>query len=424
MSGSRGSIVDVLVVGAGPAGLSAAIAVAERGKRVLVLDQGLRPGGQIWRHRDATALPTVARTMLATAQELGVVIASNARVVDVLAPGELIVDFGGRIDTQHTRGLILASGARERFLPFPGWTLPGVVGVGGLQALIKSGLSLAGVRVVIAGSGPLLFPVAAAAATAGAELIVVAEQASVAALVSFGASLLSKPRAILQAMQYRSKFRRTPFETSAWVTAAEGFGRLHRVQLQVRGQSRTIECDWLAASAGLVPSTELAQIIGCQTRDGAVAVNDSQATSVNGVWAAGECTGVKGDAAAITEGEIAGCAAVGDHAAATGGALQRRRKGGHAFGRRLARMFAPRPELLQLVTDDTIICRCEDVRRGDITPEWTQRQAKLWTRIGMGECQGAVCGAACSALFGWEGNVARPPLGSPLIGEWGDDLAR
>ncbi len=415
-------MVDVLVVGAGPAGLSAAIAVAERGKRVLVLDQGLRPGGQIWRHRQLASLPPHARAMIERALALGVVIANDARVVDAISPNELVIAFRGRIDRQPTRALILATGARERLLPFPGWTLPGVVGVGGLQALIKSGVSLAGARVVICGTGPLLFPVAATAVAAGADLLLVAEQASRGAVLGFGTSLLAKPEALLQAAKYRAVFRKAPFHTGSWITAAEGFGHVQRAVVNVRGKSVTFDCDWVATSAGLVPSTELAQILGCTTVDGAVDVDDMQGTSVGGVWAIGECTGVKGDLAAITEGEIAGRAAVGDVDGARAGSLQRRRNRGRMFGRRLARAFAAREELLQLATDDTIICRCEDVRRRDVDPTWTQRQAKLWTRVGMGECQGAVCGTACTAMFGWAANVARPPLGAPTVGEWGEEL--
>lgn len=423
MSPSRESIVDVLIVGAGPAGLSAAIAAAEQGKRVLVLDQGLRLGGQIWRHRNVAALPRAARRMIERIKSLGISVASGARVVDALSPGELVVDFRGRIDRQRTRALIIAAGAKERFLPFPGWTLPGVVGVGGLQALIKSGVSLGGARVVMSGTGPLLFPVAAAVAGAGADLVLVAEQASLGALLGFGMDLAAKPAAMLQAARYRWGFRKTAFRTGCWVSAAEGFGRVQRAVISGPGRSTTIACDWLATSAGLIPNTELAQVLGCTIVDGAIAVDAVQSTTVAGVWAAGECTGVKGDAAAIAEGEIAGRAAAGDLTSASGGALQRRRNAGRAFGRRLATSFALRTELLRLATDETILCRCEDVRRRDIDPGWSQRQAKLWTRIGMGECQGAVCGPACAALFGWEGNVARPPLGAPLVGEWCSGIA-
>ena len=423
MTPARDAPVDVLVVGAGPAGLSSAVAAAERGKRVLVIDLGLRSGGQIWRHRAQASLPRVARHWLERARVAGVTVASAARVVDVISAGELVVDYRGRLERQRTRALILATGARERMLPFPGWTLPGVVGVGGLQALIKSGLTLNGSRVVVAGTGPLVFPVAAAAAQAGALLELVAEQAPFRSVTAFGLGLLaSKPSAIGHAIGYRWIFRGAALRTDCWVVAAEGNGRLRRVHMQRRGESWAIDCDWLAASAGLSPSTELAQLLGCAITHDAVQVNELQATTVPGVWAAGECTGVKGDAYALAEGEIAGSAAAGDAEHARRPRLQRRREAGHAFAQRLARRFAPRPELLLLATDDTIICRCEDVRRHEIDPRWTQRQAKLWTRVGMGECQGAVCGPACAELFGWEQNLARPPLGAPLCGAWTSGL--
>src|ERR1019366_7472105 len=249
MTAPRGAAVDLLVVGAGPAGLSAAIAAAEHGRRVLVLDQGLRPGGQIWRHRDEAALPVGARAMLERARAAGVTIASGARVVDAISPRELIVEFRGRVDRQLTRALIVATGARERFLPFPGWTLPGVVGVGGLQALLKSGLSLSGARVVIAGTGPLLFPVAAAVTRAGAELLLFAEQASWSGLAAFAAGLIAKPAALRQAAEYRWAFRNTPLRASSWVSAAEGYGRLRRVIVQSPGGPTAMDCDWLPPGA-------------------------------------------------------------------------------------------------------------------------------------------------------------------------------
>lgn len=424
MMSLRSAPVDVLVVGAGPAGLSSAVAAAGRGKRVLILDLGLCAGGQIWRHRDPALLPGLGRRWLESARVAGVTIASGARVVDAVSPEELVVDFRGRLDRQRTRALIIATGAQERMLPFPGWTLPGVVGVGGLQALIKSGLKLNGSRVVIAGTGPLLFPVAATAEAAGADIRLVAEQVPFRTAAAFALGLLARPSAIGQAIGYRWLFRNAPFRTDCWAVAADGDGRLRCVHLRHKGESTTIDCDWLAASGGLSPNTELAQLLGCAIDGDAIRVDASQATTVAGVWAAGECTGVKGDVAALGEGEIAGCAAAGDARGSRRPSLQRRRDAGRAFARRLARHFAPRAELLQLATPDTVICRCEDVRRGDIDPRWTQRQAKLWTRVGMGECQGAVCGPACAALFGWQPNIARPPLGAPLCGAWADALTR
>lgn len=422
MTRPLGAAVDVLVVGAGPAGLGAAIAAAEQGRRVLVIDQGLRAGGQVWRHRAPESLPLTARAMLEHARFIGVTIATGARVIDVVSPTELVVEFRGRPDRQVTRALVLATGARERLVPFPGWTLPGVVGLGGLQALIKSGLSVGGARIVIAGSGPLIFPVAALAARAGAEVALVAEQASFGAVAQFGAGLLAKPGAMIDAVRYRWAFRAARWHTGSWVERAEGFGAVQRAVVRMRRRSVTVDCDWLAAGMGLVPVTDLAQLLGCGLTDDAVAVDAEQATTVPGVWAAGECTGIKGDAAAIAEGEMAGLAAAGGFARPSARVV-RHRNAGRRFGRRLAKAFAVRPEVRRLASDETIVCRCEDVRRGEIDPGWSQRQAKLWTRVGMGECQGAVCGPACALLFGWSPNAARPPLGAPLAGAWGDSIS-
>lgn len=409
---------DVVVIGAGPAGLAAASAAAERGRSVLLVDQGLRPGGQIWRHREEQTLPVTARRLMARARSAGVKLVSSCRFVDAASPNELMIDFRGRIDRHRTDAVIIATGARERFIPFPGWTLPGVTGVGGLQALLKGGLPLADTRIVLAGSGPLLLSVAAAVASAGGRVQLVGEQTSGAQLRRFAVRVLRDPARLRQAIGSRWAFRSAPFRTDTWAVRANGDERLQSVEVSEHGRFRTIRCDWLGVGAGLVPNTDLAEVLQCRLELGAIAVNNQQATSVAGVWAAGECTGVKGDEAAISEGEIAGRAAAGDHAGADAPALQAARNTGRSFGKLLEETFAPRPELLTLALPDTIICRCEDVPLEAINPRWTQRQAKLWTRVGMGACQGAVCGPACTALFGWSSNAVRPPLGSPSCGEW------
>ncbi|MEP6591381.1 MAG: FAD/NAD(P)-binding oxidoreductase [Gemmatimonadota bacterium] len=420
MSGHRR--VDIVVVGAGPAGLAAATTAAAGGRRVLVIDQALRTGGQVWRHRSEATLPKRARESMARAQSAGVTFALDAQVVDANSPHELIVDFRGRMARVGTEALILATGAKERFLPFPGWTLPGVTGIGGLQALVKSGLRLPGRRVVLAGTGPLLLPVAATLAASGAEVLLVAEQAGGARVLRFALSLLGSPHKLLEGLRYRSAFLSTPYRTAAWVTRADGTSQLRTVTVHERGEQRTIECDWLGAAMGLVPNTELAQLLGCAVRDGAIVVGEAQETSVPGVWAAGECTGVKGDDASIAEGVIAGGAAGGERHRVHRAAV-RARASGRRFAKRMDETFALRPEVRALADADTIVCRCEDVTRGQLDPAWSQRQAKLWARLGMGACQGAVCGPACAAMFGWGDNAPRPPLQAPLLGPWGDALS-
>ncbi len=316
----------------------------------------------------------------------------------------------------ETAAVIIATGAVERLLPFPGWTLPGVLGVGGLQALVKSGLRVSGARVVLAGTGPLLLPVAATVRQAGAHLALVAEQAAGDAVRRFAWRALRDPSRLAQAMRYRLRTVGVGYPDDSWVVRAEGDTRLRRVTLSVRGEERTVDCDWLGAAAGLVPRTDIGELLGCAIEGGAIAVDRHQATSVPDVWAVGECCGVTGDLGARLEGEIAGLRAGGVTQIAA--RLLARRDRERRFGALLDATFAPRAELLARVTPETIICRCEDVARAAIDPAWSQRQAKLWTRVGMGNCQGAVCGAACEGLFGWRRNAARPPLERPAIGAW------
>ncbi len=414
--------LDVVVVGAGPAGLAAADAVAALGRSVLLIDQGSRGGGQVWRHRPGERLPRAARRLLGAVQPPRVAVARRAAVIDAASPHELVVDFDGRTAIIETSSIVLATGAVERFLPFPGWTLPGVVGVGAMQALCKSGLELSGARVVLAGTGPLLLPVAATLRRAGARLVLIGEQVPARRLRRFAMRALLSPARLAQALQYRAATWPVPYRSDTWVVRAEGHHAVERAILSVGGEERVEPCDWIATAAGLLPRTELGTLLGCAVGDDGIVVDQQQATSIDGVWAAGECCGVAGDDAAQAEGAIAGMAAAG--ATEIPAALGRRRDRGRAFGWLLREEFAPRRELLDRVTPRTVICRCEDVRQESIDPAWSQRQAKLWTRVAMGACQGAVCGPACEALYGWRRNAVRPPLEQPSVGAWASALER
>jgi NADPH-dependent 2,4-dienoyl-CoA reductase/sulfur reductase-like enzyme len=348
----------------------------------------------------------------------------RSTVVDAVPGATLTVagPDGGRV--VRARATILATGARELFLPFPGWTLPNVIGAGGAQALIKGGLEVRNRRVVVAGSGPLLLPVAAALRAAGALLVGVAEQASRSQLLAFGASLWTQPAKLSLAALYAARISPRRYHPGTWVTRAEGIRRVERVTLSNGRREWTEPCDLLCCSYGLVPATELAELLGCEIVRRRVVVDQLQWTSVPGVLCAGEGTGVAGDDAAIIEGEIAGLVAAG--AMDAGGASMRYRRGqnrGRLFSDRLARRFAPRHDVLALSTPDTIVCRCEDVRFEQLDPRWSGRQAKLYSRIGMGPCQGAVCGAAAEHIFGWEATRVRPPLFSPPIESWVDARA-
>lgn len=414
--------LDLVVVGGGPAGLAAANAAAQAGQQVLLIDQAPRTGGQIWRHRPGDVLPASATRLIGAVVPPRVSVATGAAVVDAISAHELIVDFGGRIAMVETSSLILATGAMELFLPFPGWTLPGVVGVGGIQALLKSGLSVADSRVVIAGTGPLIWPVAASLAKAGADVRLVGEQAGRMELLRFGAGLLAKPVTLAHAVKLRFAALGSPFHCNAWPVRANGSDRIESVTMQIGEHQREIECDWLATAAGLIPRTELGQLLGCELSGGAIAVDSNQRTTVEDVWAVGECTGVSGDHGARVEGAIAGLAAAGTRKIP--GGLMRARNASRRFGARLERLCRPRSELVDRVTPATVVCRCEDVHAAALDPAWSARQARLYTRLGMGSCQGAVCGAACRTLYHHEASRVRPPLAPTQVGGWADCLSR
>ncbi len=371
-------MADVVVVGAGPAGLWAARRAAESGAGVLLIDDNPRPGGQIWRAHEIPSLPP------------GVELICGAPVIAAPEPGVLTLE-----DRDVTwRSLILATGARERFLPFPGWTLPNVLGAGGMQALVKSGMPIAGKKVVVAGTGPLLLAVAAYLRRRGANVRLVAEQAGRRALVRFGAGLVGHPVKLVQAIALRIGIR---YLASTWPVAAEPGS----VDLHCRGRSWNEPCDYLACGFGLVPNTELPALLGCGPPD------EYQRVAPR-IYAAGEVTGIGGLDLSVVEGEIAGYAAAGQLDRAR--ALFRRRERHRRFAAALDRAFALREELKNLPQDDTLVCRCEDVSYARIRRCSGWRDAKLHTRCGMGPCQGRVCGAALEFLLGWKTESVRPPV--------------
>lgn len=403
---------DVAVVGAGPAGVAAATRAAEAGARTLLLDDGIAPGGQIHRRLPKDAPPPAALAWLERLERSGARRIAGATVAEVSASGggfALLADRDGAPLAVSSSRLVLATGARELFLPFPGGTLPGVMGAGGAQALAKGGASLAGRVAVVAGSGPLLLPVAAHLAKAGVEVALVAEQAGFGALASFGAALLAAfPGRLLEAAAYRSAFWETPYRTGTWIAEARGSGRLEGV-VATDGRARwEIPCDVAAVGHGLLPNTELARLLGCVMESGALRVDAGQQTSVPGVFAAGEACGVAGVEVAVAEGEIAGLAAAG-RGEALPPAIVRARDRGRALARRMRRAFRPRPELRALARPDTLVCRCEDARLASAAACASSREAKLASRAGMGPCQGRVCGPALEFLFGWDSDTVRAP---------------
>lgn len=401
---------DVVVVGAGPGGMAAASTSAHHGSSVCLLDDNETCGGQIWRNGELHDEVPSRRSFIQLRQSIAdgqVDLRTRTSVVGQPAPNLLRIETQQRCEDVRYQKLILATGARERFLPFPGWTLPGAMGVGGLQAMVKAGLPIGGKRILLAGSGPLLIAVAAALAREGARVLGILEQAPISRLASFCIRLLRYPGKVRDGASYRAAtLTTTPFRTNSWVVRADGDGALQSVTASVKGSIRQYDCDYLGCAFHLVPNLELALLLGCEIRNGFVGVNEFQETSVKGIYCVGEPTGIGGLEKALCEGEIAGLACAGRSATH----LHRRRGHYRQFARHLDRAFALRSELTKLPAPETFVCRCEDVSRQALDAMHSWREAKLHTRCGMGPCQGRVCGPATEFLFGWNSAQVRPPI--------------
>ncbi|MFD3543699.1 FAD-dependent oxidoreductase [Streptomyces sp. NPDC058662] len=471
------AVADLAVVGAGPAGLAAAVTAAGFGLRVTVLDAGERPGGQYYRrpapglgaarpealHHDWAAFADREAALRAHESAGRITYLPGHHVWTVVRGGEGGGDRPGsgpgdrpgptpaegpgegwilhavtghgpeeRAAAVRARTVLLATGAYERQLPFPGWTLPGVIGAGGAQAMLKAGLVLPGRRVVVAGSGPLLLAAAGSLAAAGAAVPAVVEAAAYTAYAGGLPVLLRNPGKLVEAAAYGGALLRHGVRllTRHAVTEAHGADRVEAVTVArldrdwrpLPGTSRRIPCDALAIGHGLVPQLELATALGCATRataDGtvALALDGGQRTSVPGIWSAGETGGVGGARLALTEGEIAAHDIARRPVAA---ALTRRRARLRAFAGAMAAAHRPGSGWTDWLRDDAVVCRCEEVPAGPVREAVRDlgardaRTVKLLTRAGMGWCQGRMCGPATAALAGVEPAPDRRPLSCPV----------
>jgi D-hydroxyproline dehydrogenase subunit alpha len=437
---------DVVVVGAGPAGLAAAAAARAAGAGVLVLDEQRAPGGQIWRQRwtaagtSGGALPRDGRRALRALAASGAEVRAGTAVWGTADARTLLTvgpdDAPGRV---RARALVLATGAYDRPVAFPGWTLPGVFTAGGAQALAKAHGVLAGHRVLLAGAGPFLLPVATQLAAGGAEVVAVAEATRRRDWLAAGPRMGRHPGRLAAYGTYRARLRRAgvPIRWGRVLVRAGGEGRVKHATLAAAGPDwrprpgteERLEVDAVCTAYGFLPAVELPRALGCALRavrgqgHAAVAHDGDGRTSLPHVFVAGEAGGIGGAALAAAEGRVAGLAAAalvtGTARRAALASARRRREREAGFAGILGDLFAPRPGVLELADPATPLCRCEDVTAAEVDRAAADGAGgpaalKLATRAGQGPCQGRICahliahrlpGAAPEALFS-----ARPPL--------------
>ncbi|MGE3174973.1 MAG: FAD-dependent oxidoreductase [Planctomycetota bacterium] len=408
---------DVGVVGAGPGGMAVATSVAPRAS-VVVLDEGARPGGQIFRqlpagfaaraHPPEPPSHAAGHELLRRLDAAPVRVESRAVVWDA-APGHLWFEQDGRSRLLRCKTIVLAPGALDRCIPFPGWTLPGVITAGAAQVMVRGQGVRPGRRALVAGTGPLLLPTVTALLGAGVEVVAALEAAPRSAMLRALPGVLRSGARLREAWFYARQLLRRGVRLR-WghtVFAAEGtyrveraiVGRVDRRGHPVRHTARAIDVDVVCAGFGLVPQIELAQRLGCEVvwnavRGGwCVVTDDHGRTSVPDVVAVGEIAGIGGAEAAVADGRAAAAELIGGEAAGAGARRRSTRRAADA----MLRAFPVLPGLYDLAADDTIVCRCEDVTRAQLRAAAalhgaTQRGIKMGCRAGMGPCQGRICG--------------------------------
>lgn len=443
-----GERMNVLVIGAGPAGLAAAQAACERGASVTVIDSSGQLGGQYWRHLP-TERPAAAERVLhhgwdtfsslcGVADQATVRLSAQVWAIESGPSGVVVHAAVGDADGDHRDmvalhpdALVLATGAHDRTLPVPGWTLPGVYSAGAAQAMAKGERIALGRRVVVSGAGPFLLPVTRSLGQAGAHVLGVYEAGRVPALVrGWGRRAWELAGASHKLTEFAGYIghhvrHRVPYHLGSQVVAIHGTDRVEAATVArldeqwrpVRGSERTVACDTVCLGHGFTPRLELPIAAGCAlTADRYVQVDDAQETSVGGVYAAGEITTLGGVDFALATGRIAGWTAAGGSASDPDIARAvRDRRRFAAFAARIEAAHGIRPGWVEWLTDDTVICRCEDVRYDRFrqtlagTGEPGMRSTKLTTRAGLGLCQGRVCGRTVEALLANHRTGDRPP---------------
>jgi D-hydroxyproline dehydrogenase subunit alpha len=428
---------SLVIVGAGPAGLAAAVEAAHQGAFVTLIDEASRPGGQIYRQGppELTRIDIVdpgetkRKKRLFDAfdrMQIRIDYRPNTSAYALFGPGELHVASGDRTEVLPADAIVLANGVREVAMPFPGWTTPGVMYAGGAQSLIKSQRTLPGRSVVVAGSGPLPIIVAAQILRAGGNIAGFAPLHPVTAGAGNLTGLWCGREIVLEGLRYLATVMRArlPRFTGFVPIRALGTESLEGVVLArhdaegrvKRGSEREVPCDALVINYGFAANSELAAMAGVRMRHeeaigGWLPQADTYGqTSVPGIFVAGDVAGLRGALVAETEGRLIGAAAASAPASLIDPGFRRHWRKALARRRKLcefqkvvrAMLRLPRP-LWAIADDETIVCRCESVTLGDLrfafaAGHLAPNTIKRSTRAAMGWCGGRTCLPMIAAL--------------------------
>jgi len=409
----------IAIVGAGPAGLAAAMAAAQGGEEIVVIDSAPRPGGQYWRHLNQVEGYKSGRSEKyfdALRERKNVIYIRGAQIWSAV-PGENSITLNYLADGIESsitvQKIILATGAHDRAIPFTGWERPGVMTPGAAQALLKGHNVMAGQQILITGTGPFLLPVAVGLAAAGADVVGIVEAHSPFRWLMSPVALALNPQKALELLYYIRKIAKYKLKIrfNQAVVAFDGkSATIAKVStdLTTRKIVSQVDCDVVAAGWGFSPDVTLGGILGCKQivdLDGTVifAVDSHQRSSQPNIWIAGEATGIGGADLALIEGRIAGLSALG---LGISPRLRFQRYRLQKFARALQVSYPVGNGWQGWLRPESKVCRCEEVSLGEIYSSVTElsandaRTSKLFTRAGMGMCQGRICSRNVSEIIG------------------------